>query len=748
MKKIIFFFIVLVSILLCISGCAHKHIYGEWTVDKEATCSANGIEKRVCECGELETREIVFVGSHSFGEWTETLAPTCSEKGLETRICVCGESETREINATGEHTFGEWTEALAATCVDNGSKVRECACGATETAEIEFTGIHTFGEWSLSDESVCPATQKDVRTCINCPETETRVSETQGEHAYGEKEVYRDATCTKHGELRAYCACGEYISEKVKAGHKNVIDAAVFPTDTKTGLTEGSHCSVCGTVKVKQKVVGKLSRQNVDMFTWLGYEGNMQGEITLKWTLNEEASENIFGFIVQVTLGDTTKKYEVMASEGDWTFNMPQKSGKYTFKVYPVDKTGIKANSKSVTVNWYPELLEYDFPRIEITTLNGELPTFTKVSAPAGCWGTGLQDANYVQSLVSLYDGGDNLLYCSSETDFNAAKIKVRGNTSAQGDKQPFKIKLSRKADLLAGLVERKEGVDYREKDWVLLTYGNIYSYVAGYAVADLVGCDWTPEYTYVTLFVNGDYRGLYVLIESVEQGPGRCDVADSGYIVEMDAYWWNEDLYFTTPISEKNPAKLTFKYPDSDDIDETSPQYAYIKEYMTKMENALLSGEGAEDFLDYESAMKWLLTHDILATYDSGGSNMFMTKYDSTDDSKIVIGPNWDFGTVYSREPERFARIREGSFFYMYWLIKDDNFMTMYKERYSQIRDEIIDTVTKAIQEYDTDVYKELLNYETTRWGGSRPRNPQNEIDKTTEWLESHLAWMDEQLK
>ena len=39
-----------------------------------------------------------------------------------------------------------------------------------------------------------------------------------------------------------------------------------------------------------------------------------------------------------------------------------------------------------------------------------------------------------------------------------------------------------------------------------------------------------------------------------------------------------------------------------------------------------------------------------------------------------------------------------------------------MYKERYAEIRDQIVDTVTKAIKEYDTEEYRTLLDYEKNR--------------------------------
>ena len=91
------------------AACAHR--FGEWKVTVAATCTKDGVSRRICSiCGAVEEKSVPAPG-HKFGEWTTTKEPTCTETGTEKRTCsVCSKEETRVIAALG-HTPG--TEMLA-----------------------------------------------------------------------------------------------------------------------------------------------------------------------------------------------------------------------------------------------------------------------------------------------------------------------------------------------------------------------------------------------------------------------------------------------------------------------------------------------------------------------------------------------------------------------------------------------------------------------------------------------------------
>ncbi|MBR5187642.1 MAG: hypothetical protein IKW18_04135, partial [Clostridia bacterium] len=86
----------------------HEHIFGEWTVTKNVTCTEDGAQERTCSCGEKETKSIKASG-HVILTVNAKL-PTCTEEGFtEKQTCsVCNEilKQSQTVPATG-HGWGE-----------------------------------------------------------------------------------------------------------------------------------------------------------------------------------------------------------------------------------------------------------------------------------------------------------------------------------------------------------------------------------------------------------------------------------------------------------------------------------------------------------------------------------------------------------------------------------------------------------------------------------------------------------------
>lgn len=118
------------------AACAHR--FGEWKVTVAATCTKDGVSRRICSiCGAVEEKSVPATG-HKFGEWTTAKKPTCTETGTEKRICtVCSKEETRVIAALG-HTPG--TEVFVDKN-DHWNVCKVCHAVVNKTGHTYVNGI-------------------------------------------------------------------------------------------------------------------------------------------------------------------------------------------------------------------------------------------------------------------------------------------------------------------------------------------------------------------------------------------------------------------------------------------------------------------------------------------------------------------------------------------------------------------------------------------------------------------------------
>lgn len=160
------------------AACAHR--FGEWKVTVAATCTKDGVSRRICSiCGAVEEKSVPAPG-HNFGAWTVTKAATCTESGISTRKCsVCGTEETMIVPSLGHSMTA--TAGKAATCTEAGNsaywscsrcgKFFSDAAGKTEIAKDSWV-IAALGHDEATRATVavtCYASGRTAETyCKRC----------------------------------------------------------------------------------------------------------------------------------------------------------------------------------------------------------------------------------------------------------------------------------------------------------------------------------------------------------------------------------------------------------------------------------------------------------------------------------------------------------------------------------------------------------------------------------------------------
>ncbi len=376
-------------------------------------------------------------------------------------------------------------------------------------------------------------------------------------------------------------------------------------------------------------------------------------------------------------------------------------------------------------------------PVLDIATVDAEEPTCDRVSAPEGSIGAGITNATKVPGYVRRYEPDGLLSYDSGDymDGESGMTLKIRGNTSAWQLRKPYKIKLQKKADLLC-----RGDKKYNDKNWVLL---NDYDMMLrnGMWVNELVGLDWTPQCQYVNVRMNGEYRGVYLLCEAVERNTDcRINVSKTGFIVELDAYWWNEGGAYV-PSTLAPVWNYTFKYPDFEDMDNAAK--SYVADVMMRYELSPSKGD-YDELIDCESFAAWLIGHDILGTLDYGGSNMYFSKYDDTPSSKIRRPTMWDFD---SSEQTKDAWCNSHLYYYDKLFGSTNNAFVRAYARYwqntgSTVCDRMVERLTRFQESPEAAAYDASMALTNLHWGIAGKMSQQC-TGRSVKWYTERQRWL-----
>ena len=390
------------------------------------------------------------------------------------------------------------------------------------------------------------------------------------------------------------------------------------------------------------------------------------------------------------------------------------------------------------------KMTDADLPIVRIETVADEEPSYEIADPPKGCLGGSIRNAKKVPGRMVMYDKAD-IVYDSGEyvEKQSGMTMKVRGNWSARRPKKPFKIKLQRKADLLG-----RENRCFEDKDWLLMPFYHMNAYI-GLRVNELMDLQWTPRFCYVNLVVNGEYRGLYMLMESVERNADcRLNVdRNEGYIIELDAYWWNEPNYVRASFDES--LNYTFKYPDEDDL--TDDKLNYVQELVSAAEKSTHDGS-YQKWIDVESFARWMLAHDILGNSDGAGANMFLTKYDSSDESLLKMGCMWDFDVIM--KSGGWDEIHDRYFFKGLFASENRTFVNRYVTLWQEMKGSIFDQLERDLDSYlESDLRKAVdasIIMNNDRWAVEMYGLPSSEtfIEEAKAYLRQQKVWLESAIR
>lgn len=336
-----------------------------------------------------------------------------------------------------------------------------------------------------------------------------------------------------------------------------------------------------------------------------------------------------------VQAGDVTSKVTAVAGQG------------YVFAGWSDGKTDAEREGDRFIAN---RVIYAKFTKLDIDVGIASIFIETQSGDPI------LSKVNYMDATIRIEGAGEEKFNITAET-----QIRGRGNSSfsssasqdSYNSKNSYRLKLAEKTNLL--------GVGKAEnRDWVLqankFDASNLRNYFVWNLANQLGTFPFVPNCTWVNLYINGDYRGVYMVTDHVEAAEDRVEVDDSseepdkGYLVELDFRGADElnvveglDYFyvpgFYDPASGiSNPREWVIKS-DVTDVSQTD----FIRAYIISCHTAIMNGEREtiEALVDVPSLVDMFILEELSKDVDAGGSSMFLQK---DTGGKLYCTAPWDY--------------------------------------------------------------------------------------------------------
>lgn len=377
--------------------------------------------------------------------------------------------------------------------------------------------------------------------------------------------------------------------------------------------------------------------------------------------------------------------------------------------------------------------------------------------------------ADYHQTTIQVVENGCNDGTERALGSFTEAglEIKVRGNSTAEMDKRPYRLRFYKDEKDAAGnvTVSHKHdmlGYGYQKRNWTLLNNmrdGSLMQNAITYYIGKAVGMPFCPGYKFVDLVINNEYRGCYQLSDHVEVGSHRIDIDENtGWFVESTRNDMVEEPYF-------NDAALyvLIKSPESKTEAGTAEIKQMIRQYFVNNNNKFFGiwTNACDDKTFCDPILGWRSVYDeeslvrfyvgLNLTGDSDG--MMQVKMYREENGKMQFGPLWDKDLAFGVQDDG-KTLAEGNGLdfgaptfnnYIKKIMKTDPvFVKKVHDKLHEVIDKgYVENIIKEIDKIEASLLQsKALEYENTGWKAVSVSGYPAAVERLRQYIRDHAKW------
>lgn len=421
-------------------------------------------------------------------------------------------------------------------------------------------------------------------------------------------------------------------------------------------------------------------------------------------------------------------------------------------------------------------------PIVIIDTEGKEIPgkvTGEKDSFGQSVYSKADDNTDYINVSVSVIDNKDKNNHLTDKSDFTTRSLfRIRGNSSRKFEKSPYLLKFVDENG--ADNPIKVMGMD-AHNEWALVGPYLDKSLVRNYMWYNISGeiMDYAPNVRYCEVFVNNDYRGLYLMTETVSAGKdeGRLQLKKtvkgnelSGFLLRIDRptqadLETTRDIYSFSERLNLTSFDIAIRYPGSSNL--TPERSKEIENEFSKFEKALYSYDyDTEDYgyqtrIDTDNFIDYYIINEFTSNIDAGNYSTYIYK-EPNEKYKMCV---WDFNNACNNYIEtEFGSSglykRDSGYYYM--IFRDPDFAEKVIKRYRELRKSVlsddyltdyIDSVIKwlgpaADRNYERwkDFYNEnpLINTATENTADRNTHTTKEATESLKTWIVNRGAWLD----